>query len=36
MPPTWTDVEKFLHDLDDVVTAARVRADVGSAEASGA
>jgi Na+/H+ antiporter NhaA len=30
------DVETFLHDLDDEATAARVRADVASAEASGA
>ena len=30
------DVERFLHDLDDEATAARVRADVASAEASGA
>jgi predicted DsbA family dithiol-disulfide isomerase len=30
------DVEKFLRDLDEERTAARVRADVASAEASGA
>jgi Na+/H+ antiporter NhaA len=30
------DVETFLHDVDDEATAARVRADVASAEASGA
>ncbi|MCF6743718.1 Na+/H+ antiporter NhaA [Blastococcus sp. KM273128] len=30
------DVERFLRDLDDEATAARIRADVASAEASGA